>query len=548
MKICRSLLLIFTVLLTVSGCAPQATQDIPAETVQPTSKIGSLIRVTATDPIQVRGIGVVAGLPGTGSSECPANIRADLEKYIWQQVPDKKSVNPRAFIESLDTAVVEVIGSVPSLSSKNDSFNIMVRPLPGTQTTSLDGGYLYTTELKEISRLARVEQFTEYSQKLATGSGPIYSNKMIKPSGENPWYVMGGGKSLQKSFVKLILNSPDYLTANAIRNRINERFGPKVCVPESPSACILYFPPRYTNEKNRFIEIIKSLILTDNDTLRDDYTASAVERLVKEADKNEAEIILEGIGKTAITKIEPLLRHPDEAVRFSAARTMLNIGSDKSTECLRGIAADMKSPYRLEAIKAIGLGSNLRDAKPLLMGAVAEEDIRVKLAAYEMLLHIESPIITRKVVGGGNFVIDSVVCGGPRIIYAYQQDSPRIVLFGSPIQCDKNLFMQSDDGTITLNALPTDKYVSVSRKHPGRPRVIGPLKSSFEVSLLLQTLGDMPEVSDKTGLRPGLAVPYSDILPLLKKMCAQNAIQAQFIAGPEVEMESGFQNSSPSDR
>jgi hypothetical protein len=108
--------------------------------------------------------------------------------------------------------------------------------------------------------------------------------------------------------------------------------------------------------------------------------------------------------------------------------------------------------------------------------------------------------------------------------------------------------MQSDDGTITLNALPTDKYVSVSRKHPGRPRVIGPLKSSFEVSLLLQTLGDMPEVSDKTGLRPGLAVPYSDILPLLKKMCAQNAIQAQFIAGPEVEMESGFQNSSPSDR
>ena len=58
----------------------------------------------------MRGIGIVAGLHGTGSSECPPMVRENLEKYIWKQIPAGSGINARAFIESRNTAVVEVFG------------------------------------------------------------------------------------------------------------------------------------------------------------------------------------------------------------------------------------------------------------------------------------------------------------------------------------------------------------------------------------------------------------------------------------------------------
>lgn len=544
MKSYLHLLFLLILCAAIVSCSPQQEQS-PVQTPDPSSTVGLLARISATGAIQVRGIGIVAGLSGTGSSECPANIRPELEKYIWRQVPQKGSINPRAFIDSLDTAVVEVVATVPYLSSQD--FNVVVRPLSSTQTTSLDGGYLYTTELKELSRLARIEQFTQYSKTIATASGPVYSNK-LDPADKSEWYVLGGGKSLHTPFVRLTLNKPDFLAANAIRNRINERFGPKICVPNSESECLLYFPPRYKNEKERFLKVVSSLLLTENDTIRGSYTTAAAERLVGDNNKSEASNILEGIGKPAFDQLRPLLSHPDETVRFHAARCMLNIGSNEPVQCLRTIILNPASPYRVDAIRSIGLNASARDARPVLMSILSEDNMSLRLAAYEMLAEIDSPAVMRKVIGGGDFTVDSVICGGPKMIYVYQQDKPRIVLFGSPIQCSKNLFVQSDDGTITINALPGDKYVSVARKHPGRPRVVGPIQSSFDVGILLQTLGEMPEVNQKTGLRPGLAVSYSEIVPLLRKMCSQNAIEATFAAGPPVNFEAIFQSSTVSGR
>jgi len=542
----RHFAVILGVLLAAGGCSQQQQAvETPSASLDPTAQIGSLTRIYAADSIPVRGIGIVAGLAGTGSSECPASIRPVLEKYIWQQSPKEGAIDPRAFINSLDTAVVEVAGTVPFLAEDDKGFDVFVRPLAGTQTVSLDGGYLYTTELKEMSRLARVEQFSQFANTIATAAGPVYSDKTNAGSASN-WYVIGGGNSARKSFVKLVLNKPDFLTANAIRNRINERFGPKTCVPNSEAECTLYFPARYKNDKIRFIRMVNTIVMGTADSIRQAHIASAIQKFTQDADKNEAEVILEAIGKPALNDLEPLLSHSDADVRFHAARCMLNIGSRKSIQYLRSVVMDAGNPYRLQAIRCIGRSADDRDAKPLLMTALADENVDIRLAAYEMLVELDSPLISRKVIGGGNFSVDSIVCGGPKLVYVYQQDKPRIVLFGSPIECSRNLFVQSDDGSVTLNALPDDKHVSVSRKHPNRPRVIGPIKSSFELSLLLQTLGEMPEVSHRTGLRPGLALPYAEIVPLLNKMCAQKAAPASFIAGPSLDPATAFQGTNVS--
>ena len=246
--------LLFVSTVSFWGCTPPP-QRTPEVTINPKDTIGSVTRYFVVEKTPVSGIGIVAGLAGTGSSECPPNIRQQLEKYIKQQVAG--TVNARSVIDSSDTAVVEISGIIPPLSIAADTFDITLKPLSSTQTTSLDGGYLYTAELKEQSRLSNIEQFTQFSRTLATADGPVYTQPP-SDSSQNQWYVLGGGKAKQNSFVKLILNQPDFITANAIRNRINERFGPKTAVAISTAEISLTFPVRYIDEKQTFLRIVKT--------------------------------------------------------------------------------------------------------------------------------------------------------------------------------------------------------------------------------------------------------------------------------------------------
>lgn len=533
----------------LAGCEqPQPLPEPAREPLDPTKTIGSIARIHYFEAIPVRGIGIVAGLPGTGSSECPPVVREKLEKFIWKQIPTANGIDTRAFIESPNTAVVEVFGVIPALASATNIFDVAVRPLAGSQSTSLDGGHLYTTELKELSRLANLEQFAMFSRTMATAEGPVYSNKLSE-RGENSdrWYVLGGGQPEQGAKIRLIINEPDFLTANVIRNRINERFKAQTAVPLSEAEIILNIPVHYRDRKERFLAMIQSLQLGANPELKQIRAEQLIQQLLENSDDETHEIALEAVGRPALDSLMPLLEHPNEAVRFHAARCVLNIGDNRAIKPLREILLTPASPFRLEAIKAIGRNATRIDARAILSVALSDTDMQVRLAAYENLLQMNSPSISRKIVAG-DFVIDSVVCPGPKIIYVYQQKTPRIVLFGSPIYCNQNIFVQSEDGSVTINARAGAQYASVSRRHPQRPRVIGPLRSGFEVSTLIQTLGERAEVNSRAAVLPGLSIAYAEILPLLEKMCDNNAVPAAFIAGPPAAVDPMLQNLPPISR
>lgn len=520
------------------GCS-EPLQVTEPSAVNPRDTIGSISRYISAETIPVGGIGIVAGLAGTGSSECPPGVRQELEKYIWQQVG---TVNPRAVIDSLDTAVVEISGAIPALSLSGDTFDLSLKPLSSTQTTSLDGGYLYTAELKEQSRLTNIQQFTLFSKTLAAADGPVYSCKADTAS-QRKWYVLGGGRVKQDSSVKIILNSPDFITANAVRNRINERFGPKTAAALSTSEISLSFPVQYINQRQRFLRLVETLILAENPAIQNEYAQALAQKIIsKSSDIETAEIGLEGIGRPALDVVAPLLEHPDPMVQFHAARCMLNIGDSRGLAVLRKVVADVQSPYRIEAIRVIGHRAKRRDALPILTNAINDSLIEVRLEAYDMLNLLNSPVISRKTVAGSAFIIDNVVCSGPKMVYVSRQEIPKIVIFGSPVYCNKNLFIQSRDQAVTINSVPEAKYISVSRKHPNRPRVLGPLSSNYELSSLIRTLGELSDVKQNPAAQPGLAVPYSEIIDILEIMCTQNAIPAQFIAGPEPEMQAVLQD------
>ena len=198
-----AVLLLFC-LCFVFGCAGERQADDNVDKpVSLNDTVGALAEFYDFGAVPVRGFGLVGNLNGSGSSECPPELRAVLVKYITQQGIGVKGMPPNSIINSMDTAVVEVYGVMPGIALKGEGFDLKVVALPGTQTTSLDGGRLFTCELKA---LGRVQHFDQYAKTMAYASGPIYIDKAGGAVGSNViyGYVLNGGVTLNEAKVIVV--------------------------------------------------------------------------------------------------------------------------------------------------------------------------------------------------------------------------------------------------------------------------------------------------------------------------------------------------------
>jgi hypothetical protein len=512
--------------VTLSSCGePKKEPELTDQKINLNTNVEQLARFAPLTPIGVHGFGMVGGLWGTGSSECPATLRPVLEKYIRQQIPNSTPKSIREFIESPDTAVVEIVGQIPPMAMIGERFDIKVLPLAKTQTMSLESGQLFTADLVEYSRLI---SFDQYAKNIGSVWGPIFTE--IDPnSGKQVYYVLGGGISGINSPINLILNQPNYYAAAAIRNQINERFGPNTANAVSRSEIRLTIPERFRNEKARFLSMIRTLYLAEEDADRTNRIKELCLQLSDPQKADDAEFALEAIGKPSAPALFELIdSNAPEAVRFSAARCMLNIGDNRSVLTLGEIAKNTQSQFRVAAIKALS-AAKLKDIEPILSRLVEDSQLDVRIAAYEQLVGFNSVLVTRIPIGS-DFFVDLVHSRDDKIIYAYRKDNARIVLFGSPITCKKDIFI--DMKQVMINAKPNEDHVSLVRRHPSRPKLVGPIQCSFKVEDLIRTLGQPPEVDTRKMTWPGLGISYSEILTLLDQMCQREIIPAKFILGP----------------
>jgi hypothetical protein len=490
--------------------------------------IGDLAEAMSYNPILVKGIGIVVGLSNTGSSDCPPAVRDYLRQYILTQVGQRKTVDADMMINSRDTAVVLVEGFILPGAVRQEAFDVRVTALPGTQTTSLEGGRLYTTDLKFVSK---VEEVITSSKTLALAAGTVYIDNIAEPKpDQRTGFVLGGGRVTQKQQLMLAIYKPDFGTVALIRNRINERFGKDTAIAASDSIIYLNLPERFNDRKVRFIELVKSLYIGTTAVAEDREIFSLVESLKKDPEKEKYETGLEAIGKPAVEKLLPLLESENLQTRFSAAKCLLNIGDDRGLKYLRDFAQNTASPFRLAAIEAVGNAGSERNVITLMSRLVRDNDYNVRFTAYKFLQKYDDASIIRTTVGK-DFYIDQIIQLSPKTVYISRKDEARIVLFGAPIDCEQDIFIESDDGQIIINALPDEKRISIMRKHPLTGELMGPLKTSFRLADLIKVLGDEPAPEDQKE-RSGLGISYSQIAELLKKICEKGAVKAVFVSGP----------------
>jgi len=207
---------------------------------------------------------------------------------------------------------------------------------------------------------------------------------------------------------------------------------------------------------------------------------------------------------------------------------MLYLGSDAGLMALRQIVTDTGSNHRIEALDAIVFGARRSDAAATARRLLRDDNFGIRLAAYEHLRNLDDIAIAQEYIGD-NFYLERVAQTDYKDIFASRSGQPRLVLFGAPIYCKSNMFVESPDGDITLNAAG-QQYVTIIRKHPKRPDVILQLKSTLDVGDIIRTLCNTPIQEGETG-RGGLGVSYADAMALLKLMCDKGAIEARFHAG-----------------
>ena len=506
------------------GCSQPAPPQNPPVNISLDSTVGSLTEMLSPGPVAVEGYGLIGGLSGTGSPDCPPDVRDYLGKYIKKQLPNQETDIDK-LMSSNDIAVVRLQGLIPPMANQNEAFDIRVSTLPGTQTTSLEDGWLYKTELKVAG------SFGMAMKTLATAEGPVFIDKS-NPSDVNKksGYILGGGRVINEYRVALALRQPDYRVAALIRNRINERFGSEMANAVSESFIELKIPPKYRMQKERFVSIVRAMYLNQTPDAARERIITFIQKLAVGENKGEAEIALETIGNEAIDKLAALLNSSNEEVRFRAARCMLNLGNDKGLETLRQIAADKSSSRRLEALSAITASAKRNDAAVVARKLLQDENLDIRLAAYESLRKLEDIVISEKLIGR-SFYLEQISQTEYKTIYVSRSGKPRIALLGAPIRCNDNIFVESGDGNITINAPAGQKYVSIIIKHPARPDMIIQAKSSFEVGDIIQTLCE-ESVKRTDERRSGLSVSYAEMITLLQQMCDKGVIKAEFRAGP----------------
>jgi hypothetical protein len=489
--------------------------------------IGSLVEIPPFDTIPLEGYALVSGLNGTGSAQCPPQVRTYLTQYILKQLPEQKDVEK--LIDSPDTAVVLVQGIIPKGASKDQLFDLKVFALPGTQTTSLEGGWLYTADLYEAGR------FGSAVKPLAKAEGPIFIDKITSSSpNKRIGYVLGGGMVLNEYKIGLVLKQADYKVASLIRNCLNERFGENAAeTTMSPRLIELQAPPKYKNQKEKFISLVKATYLTQTDETTNERIKTFIRELAVSKDKEAAEVALEAIGKGSLDKLSILLRASNEEVRFRAARCMLNLGSDRGLGILREIVLDRNSPYRLHALDAITTAAQRNDAAAISRKLLRDSDFNIRLAAYESLRKLDDITITQTRVGH-SFLLEEVAQAKYKEIFVTRSGRPRIVLFGD-IYCRDDIFLQFADSDVTINSPAGQDYVSIMRADPKRPNVLT-MKSSFKLADIIRTLCEeqVTETADKPA---GLNVPYHDMIVILKQMVEKGLVDAEFRVGPLPEIE-----------
>jgi hypothetical protein len=488
--------------------------------------------------MRVRGEALVVGLGDRGSTQCPRQLRQNILQELYKQ-PDFQrrkpgELTPEQLIDSRDTAVVSVVGEIPAAASAGTRFDVFVQAIPGTQTASLEGGRLWTCELRIFRDTG--DGTTVAGKPLGLADGPLFQNPFAvrddaaTRTDARRGIVIGGGVALEQRRIRLVMTRPSYRRAMQIADRINTRFGGAVVAKaESPSYIQIDIPPEYRHEPRHFLAIVRHVYLP----VRPGFAELRARELGKEILREDAlhediSLAWEAIGRPSLVTLRKLYAHSDRVVSYHAARAGIRLGDHSALAAMTHLARDSKFDLRLEAIRELGRAANQPGFQMPWRQLLEDPDPRVAVATYEALYPQGHRLVDSQRVGADNFVLDRIPCARDNLIYAKRSGERRIALIGNGIQCTTPVFYVDPGRAFLLNANEEDEELTVVRNAPDGVGSSPPMPVSRDTGRLLAFMGDQPR-RDVSGDVLGLGVDYTALIQAMQSLCQDSGINARFM-------------------
>lgn len=548
-------------LAALAGAAILAGADKPkvkmaSAAPKQTDMIGDWAMVVAQRTQNVEGVGLVVGLNGTGSDPESGPYR----EYLLDQMRKAGVDSPSKILASPNTSLVLVKASIPAGISPNDPLDVRIELTPNSGTTSLDGGYLMRTNLREV--LITNNDMKEGST-VATAIGPI----MIGTGGSDVNLKAGrvlGGAHVKKEVpyrLALLEKHQSIRSSAMIQEVINRRFAVKIG-PESRGVATaktdeyldLKIPHTYHQNQQRFFHVVKLLPIVD----RDDFRAQRLEQWDKELNTASMAGItalkLEGLGPAGIPVLEKALANKDAQCRFFAAESLAYQQKESGVQVLKETAlktaefrafalaalAAADQPAAMVALRELmsspdpviryGAFAALRTADPdnPFLGRVQVMKDRPTEAPENMAAAIVD-IQARRRRGSSSedpfqlYVVDS---NGPPLVHYTKSNRAEIVIFGSGQKLEPPIVL-GGGSSIILNASESDKKVEISRITKNSIDLENKVVCSLEIKDIVRELAN-------------LGATYPDIVNLLVSAEKQFNLEGRLIADARPESTDSY--------
>jgi flagellar basal body P-ring protein FlgI len=509
---------------------------------------------TQYEPIIAAGYGLVVGLDGTGSSEIPPQVRAhmvaDLAKRgLGESTRGWGHIKPDALLNSNETAVVIVEAAIPQAASgrkpsrsnmredhpslRGTVFDVHVYAEPSSSTTSLEGGMLLPTLLRQGELTTGRSQARE----VAAASGPVFINPFAEPNAINSdsvhrtsGRILKGGEVLHNMTMRLVLFEPSHARASLIQSSINRIF-PEELGQDGPTAhgmssemIDIRVPPSWKDDVPTFMEIMTHITMRSQNP---EGIAMSVKRLlIADPSPRNADAAAwrwRAIGPRVLSVIRPLYEHTESLPRIAALRA----GG--------GLEDPLVIPFLLEeATSKTALGSRL-DAIELLESMPVdyriEEGIRPLLndTDLEIRLRVAEALVKRNDTSIKKYSIPDKfdlihVPSDYNMIYVTQTGYPKIILAGD-IEISRPLTLQAWDNNLLIKDADDDsgellvRYQDTDKGTTTLQHITADLPT-FTMFLAHESTPEEPA--------PGLDLSYSRTIGALHTIWRQKYIDADF--------------------
>jgi flagellar basal body P-ring protein FlgI len=514
---------LLTAVTLLGGCSTweglSLRSQSPEEPEPPASDvalIGDLAVPFGMFPVVLENVGLVTGLKATGSDPKPGPQRAALLSGMQGRGVE----SPNAVLSSGNTSMVLVRAVIRPAIQKGDHFDVEVRVPSNSETTSLRGGYLLHTDLKELAVL---------EDKIASGNtyGRVEGPVLVDPSADaktdriNPCRgrVLGGGTALKSRPLALVLRPEHQSVFNSARTEtaVNKRFhsyekGVKVGVAKAKTNeyIELKLHPRYKDNVQRYVAVVRSIPLRESETERSERLGILEKQLLDPITASRAALQLEAMGKLGIDVLKKGIQSKDPEVRFYSAEALAYLDETAAAAPLGEASRNMPA-FRVFALTALSAMNDYAAAEQLheLLKVPSAE---TRYGAFRALwtMNPKDSMIRGENLGG-QFSYHVVDCSEASMIHVTRSRRSEIVLFGRDQTFSTPLAIEAGNRIMVTSHRPGEVVLSkFVPNEPDQKRVV-----SAQVDEVLRAIVE-------------LGGTYPDVVQALQQAKSTGALASRF--------------------